>query len=271
MGSLTMAVLRASLLLLAITLTSARPQWWNVVDNIKDAAESVVDTAGEVAENAVQGTVGTVSSIKDKAENVVNTVGDVVENTVDTVATSVKDKAENVVDTVGGVAENAVQGTVDTVSSIKDKTENVADTVGGAAENVVDTIGGVEGNVVDKAENVVNTVGEVAENVVDTVGNVIDTTQGLAQLPFELFSALSFLSHFNILLSAPSFLMNMVSTLLEGLGLDYLTGLAALFITTIILVFFKGIAAIALPFEIAAVLGNGLLVIISELVNVLLF
>merc|ERR1712129_690695 len=242
MGSLTMAVLRASLLLLAITLTSARPQWWNVVDNIKDAAENVVDTVGEVAENAVQGTV---SSIKDKAENVVNTVG--------------------------GVAENALQGTVDTVSSVKDKTENVADTVGGVAENVVGTIEGVAGNLVDKAENVVNTVGEVAENVVDTVGNVIDTTQGLAQLPFELFSALSFLSPFNILLSAPSFLMNMVSTLLEGLGLDYLTGLAALFITTIILVFFKGIAAIALPFEIAAVLGNGLLVIISELVNVLLF
>merc|ERR1712129_407679 len=121
MGSLTMAVLRASLLLLAITLTSARPQWWNVVDNIKDAAENVVDTVGEVAENAVQGTVGTVSSIKDKAENVVNTVGDVVENTVDTVATSIKDKAENVVDSVGGIAENVVDGTVDTVSSIKDK------------------------------------------------------------------------------------------------------------------------------------------------------
>merc|ERR1712129_390011 len=271
MGSLTMAVLRASLLLLAITLTSARPQWWNVVDNIKDAAENVVDTAGEVAENAVQGTVGTVSSIKDKAENVVNTVGDVVENTVDTVATSIKDKAENVVDsvggiaenvvdTVGGVAENVVQGTVDTVSSIKDKTENVADTVGGVAENVVDTVGGVAGNVVDKAENVVN-----------TVANVIDTTQELAQLPFELFSTLSFLSPFNILLSAPSFLINMVSTLLEGFGLDYLTGFAAIFVTTIILVFFKGIAAIALPFEIAAVLGNGLLVIISELVKVLLF
>merc|ERR1719319_1074317 len=205
-----MAVLRAPLLFLAITLTSARPQWWNVVDNIKNVAENVVDTAGDVAENTVD-TVAT--SIKDKADNVVDTVGGI---------------AENVVDTVGGVAENAVQGTVDTVSSVKDKTENVADTVGGVAENVVDTIGGVAGNVVDKAEN-----------VVDTVGNVIDTTQGLAQLPFELFSALSFLSPFNILLSAPSFLMNMVSTLLEGLGLDYLTGLAAIFITTIILVFLK--------------------------------
>merc|ERR1712129_152762 len=99
MGSLTMAVLRASLLLLAITLTSARPQWWNVVDNIKDAAENVVDTVGEVAENAVQGTV---SSIKDKAENVVNTVGD--------------------------VAENALQGTVVSVSGVKGKTENGVDT-----------------------------------------------------------------------------------------------------------------------------------------------
>merc|ERR1719319_1162618 len=255
-----MAVLRAPLLFLAITLTSARPQWWNVVDNIKNVAENVVDTAGDVAENTVD-TVAT--SIKDKADNVVDSVGGI---------------AENVVNTVGEVAENAVQGTVDTVSSIKDKTENVADTVGGVAgnvvdkaENVVNTVGEVAENVVDTAGNVIDTVGGVAENVVDTVGNVIDTTQGLAQLPFELFSALSFLSPFNILLSAPFFLMNMVSTMLEGLGLDYLTGLAAIFITTIILVLFKGIAAIALPFEIAAVLGNGLLVIISELVNVLLF
>jgi len=211
------APLTTLLLLLAITLTSSRPQfgWLELVDNVleetglDEVVEGSLINAIEIADIVLTGTV--LDEVENLVDNAVNTVENVLEET-------------GLDEVVEGSLINAIEiADIVLTGTVLDEVENLVDNAVNTVENVVDTAKeSVQDLVKDQVKDSVHNA------VLDGLNSVIDTTYWTAtltifKLPSFVPSSLSFLFPLTLPLPIPSVMINFVTEMFKLLGLtEYL-------------------------------------------------